>query len=80
MVKREVLVPEAGAYRLDASPEAIHGTFWIESTAKVESAVRMRDVEVPLHAEGGASLHSDLAGTKVTLGATVFAPLASVHA
>ena len=52
VVKREVQIPQAGAYRLDASPEPVHGTFWIESSAKIEAAVKLRDVEVPLHAEG----------------------------
>ncbi|MBI3824125.1 MAG: hypothetical protein HY289_15765 [Planctomycetes bacterium] len=67
VVKREVQIPKEGTYRLDASPEPIHGSFWIESTGKVEAAVKMRDVEVPLHAEGGMRLQHDLAGKKVTL-------------
>ena len=67
IVKREVQIPKEGTYRLDASPEAIHGTFWIESAAKVEAAVKIRDVEAPLHAESGMKLQHDLAGKKVTL-------------
>jgi hypothetical protein len=67
VVKREIEIPQAGTYRLDAAPEPVHGTFWIESNAKIEAAVKMRDVEVPLHAEGGMRLQSDLAGKKVTL-------------
>ncbi len=68
VVKREVLIDKAGAYRLDAAPEAVHGSFWIESTSKVEAAVKMRDVEVPIHTEGGGmKMQSDLAGKKVTL-------------
>jgi len=38
----------------------------VESTAKVEAAVKLRDVEVPLHVEGGIRLQQDLAGKKVT--------------
>src|ERR1035438_8017720 len=67
VVKREVLIDKAGVYRLDASPEPVHGSFWLEASAKVAAAVRMRDVEVPLHAEGGMRLQHDLAGKTVTL-------------
>ena len=67
VVKREVQIPKEGTYRLDASPEPVHGSFWIESNGKVEAAVKMRDVEAPLHAEGGMKLQNDLAGKKVTL-------------
>jgi hypothetical protein len=68
VVKREVQIPKDGTYRLDVSPEPVHGSFWIESSAQVEAAVKMRDIEVPLHAEGaGMKLQSDLAGKKVTL-------------
>ena len=67
VVKREVQISKEGTYRLDASPEPVHGSFWIESNGNVEAAVKMRDVEVPLHAEGGMRLQSDLANKKVTL-------------
>ncbi len=67
VVKREVLIAKDGTYRLDASPEPVHGSFWIESAGRVEAAVKMRDVEVPLHAEGGMRLQHDLAGKMVTL-------------
>jgi hypothetical protein len=67
VVKREVEMPKEGIYRLDASPEPVHGSFWIESNGKVEAAVKMRDVDGPLHAEGGMKLQNDLAGKKVTL-------------
>src|SRR5262249_21281336 len=67
VVKREVQIPKEGTYRLDASPEPVHGSFWIESDSKVEAGVKMRGVEGPLHAEGGMKLQKDLAGKKVTL-------------
>jgi hypothetical protein len=67
IVKREVQVPGAGTFRLDSLPEPVHGSFWIESNAKVDVAVKMRDVETPLHVEGGIRLQHDLAGKKVTL-------------
>ena len=67
VVKREVQIPQGGTYRLDASPEPVHGSFWIESNAKVEAAVKMREVETPVHVEGGMRLQQDLAGKTVTL-------------
>src|SRR5437763_4452097 len=62
VVKREVQIDKAGTYRLDASPEPVHGTFWVESNAKVEASVKMRDVEVPVHTDGAIRLQNDLAG------------------
>ena len=67
IVKREVQIPNDGIYRLDASPDPVHGTFWIESNGKVEAAVKLRDIEVPLDSEGGMRPQHDLAGKKVTL-------------
>ena len=45
-IKSEVTVPGAGTFRFDSSLEPVHGTFWIESNCKVESAVKMREVDV----------------------------------
>ncbi|MSU78311.1 MAG: hypothetical protein EXS16_09460 [Gemmataceae bacterium] len=67
VVKREVQINGAGVYRLDAMPEPVHGSFWIESNAKVDVAVKMREVESPLLIEGGMKMQSDLAGKTVTL-------------
>jgi hypothetical protein len=67
VVKREVTVPAAGAYRLETAAEPVHGTFWIESDAKVEAAVKMRDVEMPLHSSAMVNLQEELGGKKVTI-------------
>ena len=53
VVNREVQMDKPGTYRLDVSPEPVHGSFWIESNASVKAAVKLRDVEAPLHTEGG---------------------------
>ena len=49
VIKREVTLGKAGTYVLDDVPEPVHGTYWIESVAPVESSVEMREVEVPVN-------------------------------
>lgn len=66
VVRREVAVPGPGVYRLDDVPEPVHGTYWVESLARVESAVQTREVEVPAE-PAGADLRQELAGRRVTL-------------
>jgi hypothetical protein len=67
VVRREVTVPSAGTYRLQTAAEPVHGTFWIESNAKVEAAVKMRDVEMPLPTSSMVNLQEELGGRKVTV-------------
>ena len=45
-VKRAVTVPAAGVYLVDDVPKPVHGTFWIESDAKVEARVISRELEL----------------------------------
>lgn len=66
VVKREISIPGSGSYRLTDVPEPVHGTYWIESNAPVESAVQMREVEVPAEL-AGAHLQEELANKRVTL-------------
>ncbi|MFO0967117.1 MAG: hypothetical protein U0793_16245 [Gemmataceae bacterium] len=70
VVKREVKVDGAGVYRLDRVPEAIHGTFWIESNAPVEASVKTRDVELADDQLPEGSLQEIFAGKKVTVSFT----------
>jgi hypothetical protein len=67
VIKRSVTVPGAGTFRLETDAEPVHGTFWIESDAKVEAAVKMRDVEMPLHTSPFVNLQQELGGKKVTI-------------
>lgn len=67
VVKREVKVDGAGMYRLDDVPDAIHGTFWIESNAKVEAFLKKRDVPVPEDQIQDGSLQEIFQGKKVTV-------------
>ncbi len=67
VIKREVTLGKAGAYVLDDVPEPVHGTYWIESVAPVESSVEMREVGVPVNDLAPGNLQEDLAGKKVTI-------------
>ncbi len=64
-IKREVVLPGPGTFRLEDLPEPVHGTWWVESSAVVETTVKMRDVEAP--AGAGIQFQHDLAGRKVTV-------------
>jgi hypothetical protein len=66
VVKREVTASGPGTYALDDVPEPIHGTYWVESTAPVETIVRSSEVDVPAPAVPG-NLQEDLAGKKVVV-------------
>jgi len=67
VVTKTVSLPEAGTYRVMQVPEPVHGTFWIESEAKLDVRFTTRDVEMPASAGGATSLQQDLAGRKVTV-------------
>ncbi len=67
IVRREVTLGKPGTYILDDVPDAIHGTYWIESAAPVETVVKSREVEVPLGEVAPGNLQDDLAGKKVTI-------------
>src|SRR5205807_3756335 len=56
VVRREVTLPGPGTYRLGAMPDAVHGTFWVESDAKVEARVREREIDVPAPEAGEVPL------------------------
>jgi hypothetical protein len=67
VVHRAVTVDGPGTYRLDDVPEPVHGTYWVESSAQVETQVKMREVEVPAGISGDVDLQKELAGRKVTV-------------
>jgi hypothetical protein len=67
VVKREVQIAEPGSYRLDVAPDAVHGTFWIESKAAVEAALRLREVEVDPKQVPEGTMQEIFAGKKVTI-------------
>src|SRR5437870_2189577 len=67
VVKREATVGGPGTYVLDDVPEPVHGTFWIECSAPIETSVQMREVDVPAEQTVLGNPQEDLAGKKVTI-------------
>ena len=67
VVTCEVTLGKPGTYVLDDVPQPIHGTYSVESAGRVESLVRMRDVDVPVAEAQPGSLQDDLGGKKVTV-------------
>lgn len=64
LVEQEVQVPGEGTYRLDVAPNPVHGTFWIKSNCRVESALKVLDFEAP---RVSGALQDDLTGSDVTI-------------
>ncbi len=48
-------------------PNPVHGTYWVESSAPVETTVKLRWEEVPAEEVQPGNLQEDLAGKKVTI-------------
>ena len=67
VVTYEVALGKPGVYVLDEVPQPVHGTYSIESAGRVESLVKMRDVNVPVADVQPGNLQDDLAGKKVTV-------------
>ncbi len=67
VVRREATLGKAGTYVLDDVPDAIHGTYWIDSAVPVETVVKSREVDVPQAETAPGNLQDDLAGKKVTI-------------
>src|SRR5579871_6663728 len=67
VVRREATLGKAGVYILDDVPDPVHGTYWVESAAAVETLVRVREVEVPATEAAPGPLQGDLAGKEVTV-------------
>ncbi|MBN1674666.1 MAG: DUF4139 domain-containing protein [Kiritimatiellae bacterium] len=67
VVKRRLTVPGPGTYRVEDVPSPVHGTFWLESDAKVHARAVARLVDVPLAETGRAPLADELAGHEVVI-------------
>ena len=67
VMTEEIVVPGAGTYRLDDPPIPLHGTWWVESDARVETTATEAEVEVPLPAGELFAFQRSLAGRRVEL-------------
>lgn len=67
VVRRTVSLPGPGSYRLDDVPEPVHGTWWIESPARIETRVTTREIESPIDVGAGPDFQTDLVGRNVTI-------------
>ena len=67
VVKRTVPIDGNGTYRIEDVPTPVHGTFWIESNAVVETRVTSREVDVPIRPANAADFQSELVGRNVLI-------------
>ena len=67
VVQRESTVPGPGTYRVEDVPEPVHGTYWVQSDAKVVTRLTRRTVDVPAGRTSGADFQDELAGRQVVI-------------
>lgn len=67
VIRRTVAIPAPGTYRVTDVPVPVHGTFWIDSDAVVETRVTSRNVSSTLTRSNPVDFQADLAGKKVTV-------------
>jgi len=67
VVKRTVSIPGPGTYRVEDVPEPIHGTYWIESNAKVVTQLTSRVVDAPARGSAGVDFQEELVGRQVVI-------------
>jgi hypothetical protein len=65
VIRREIVLPGPGTFRIEDLPEPVHGTWWVESKTAVETMVKMREVETP--AGSDVDFQNDFAGKKVSV-------------
>jgi hypothetical protein len=67
VVRRIATVPGPGTYRLENVPEPVHGTYWVESDAKIVTRLTRRVVDVPADRSIGVDFQEELAGKEVVI-------------
>ncbi len=60
-------IPEGGVYRVEHLPDAVHGTFWVESDADVTVRMSRRSVDLPISEATSAEFQQDLTGREVVV-------------
>lgn len=67
VVQRVLTVDGPGEYCLKEVPEPIHGTFWVESEARVTVRMVRRPVDVPVRQTAAGNFQEELAGREVVI-------------
>jgi hypothetical protein len=65
LVRQEPRVPESGVFRIDPVPLPVHGTWWVDSEARVVARVVEREVERSVAPTDLWALQRSLVGTEV---------------
>ncbi len=60
-------IPQSGTYRVENLPEAVHGTFWVESDADVAVQMTRRSVDLPSSEASPSELEQSLGGHEVVV-------------
>ncbi|MGL4593150.1 MAG: hypothetical protein ACRCUY_00305 [Thermoguttaceae bacterium] len=66
-VEEEIFIDAAGNYLWTKVPASIHGSFFIESDAEVETQITQREIDAPIEISDMIRFQKDLAGRKVRL-------------
>ncbi|HEY3322220.1 MAG TPA: DUF4139 domain-containing protein [Planctomycetota bacterium] len=67
VVRREVNVPGPGIYVVEDVPEPVHGTWWVQCEADVETQVTEREIAKPVSNSANLDLQQALVGKTVTI-------------
>jgi len=67
VVKREVKLPGNGTFVLEDVPEPVHGTWWIESDALIETQVSEREITGRIRNPNNLDFQKALVGKQVTV-------------
>ncbi len=67
VVRRTATVPTSGTYLIEDIPVPVHGTYWVESDARITTRITQRFVELPEEPASGIDFQVDLAGKEVAI-------------
>ena len=67
VVRRVLDVPKAGTYCVEDLPRPVHGTFWVESDARVITRIVQRETTGPLSGTSPGVLRRAFAGREVVI-------------
>ena len=67
VVKRTATISKSGVYRVEDVPKPVHGTYWVESDAKITTRMTHRTVDVLATESTGGNFQQELAGKAVVV-------------